>query len=1124
MRDGIWLAYLANALDKDFPSKKVYEGDSHLQYRYSDNINIFMDYMRRVAFPEIFHFELTDLYEKKNFPKVVYCIHALGCFLSGKGVAAPMKNLVGKLEFTPDEIEEVSQALAQTGVALPCFKGVTKHVARATGQEISASDLKSSASVSDVRSAELKSPEESHYSEEDKIEEEVNEEQPESAEAGEEASDVTIGQESADIEDVQEGDDMAAALENAAIIVQRVFRETLAKDEAQLISDIKKAVHTVESKYLSSKAIIEKISHIHKDRMATIIQRAYRRYLAKSELEKMKNEFEAKMHSEVDNALKRLKSSAAPNLADISLLLKSIGSTGENYILERECEYRRRELTRAINESYTIQRDVNNVDKKISLLVHNKQETAEASKFSKKKKVRQPKSHSKLSGMFQNSGNLGTSKTSIGAAPETLPGSAIPTNRTASSLRLNLGSSALIKSCYGELSLLLRTHTKHLASLLVICSRRESPSTFKIFEEFAKALLSDCSTLEDEYLYIGLIIELAKLEIAEHLKVESLFKSNLIFVNFFISFMRLGKNAEYVKSLFQHLVVSVVGDNTLDLDLDPVSIYDKESKKQAVSMGEKKLEETVVALSSLKNNPTVKATLEHHIKRLADTSLRFLSSITSSSDNMPIGVKYVLTQLKVCMLKYFPDNAEDVMKFISILVYYKCFSPVIGMPDKYDIIEGPIPLAANSNLAEISRMLNQISTCKLLTLPNSPDSGDLNDFIIDSHRIFRNFLDEITEVYALPGYNEFDLIINALSPDEKIVIHLKESDMYVIHRFLLEYLKDVAAGKSSDSLGRILRTLPPPPVTDSREMDGNRVELVLDGMFPINEEDLVFHYRLLLVKAKELVMTVLKIQSGDNVFDLLEYPVESHHETKFLKLLREKHPIMLVNSMSCDPSDFVIEYSAPNKQVGVSHSNLMLNAASDTSPPPSVSGFAPLSESISVEKSPVHVNLSAQAGPASDNTTHKPDTPISVTNPASYVDLILERHNVDITFAKFKRITLEVMSKLEKNGEVLKSNKYCDIISHIVAFIVMQKGEPMHMKKVLAMLNAKLQKINEKNAFLREQKNSYDEYISVILANMVPNRRSVCFYPLNSHLCIVAYIILAICSLISLPTWKPLHI
>lgn len=66
-----------------------------LQYRHSDNINIFLDFVRRVGLPEViddvirfienltilvlqsFIFEFTDLYNKKNIPKVIYCIHAL---------------------------------------------------------------------------------------------------------------------------------------------------------------------------------------------------------------------------------------------------------------------------------------------------------------------------------------------------------------------------------------------------------------------------------------------------------------------------------------------------------------------------------------------------------------------------------------------------------------------------------------------------------------------------------------------------------------------------------------------------------------------------------------------------------------------------------------------------------------------------------------------------------------------------------------------------------------------------------------------------------------------------------------------------------------------------------------
>lgn len=65
-----------------------------LDFRHSDNINVFFNFVRGVGLPEVsvvhrsclesfltasqsFIFELTDLYEKKNFPKVIYCIHAL---------------------------------------------------------------------------------------------------------------------------------------------------------------------------------------------------------------------------------------------------------------------------------------------------------------------------------------------------------------------------------------------------------------------------------------------------------------------------------------------------------------------------------------------------------------------------------------------------------------------------------------------------------------------------------------------------------------------------------------------------------------------------------------------------------------------------------------------------------------------------------------------------------------------------------------------------------------------------------------------------------------------------------------------------------------------------------------
>ncbi len=85
--------------------------------------------MKNVGLPSYFYFELTDLYDKKNIPKVIYCIHALSHFLNKSGLgkhqfilAPSIQNLVGELNFTKEEIENQEKELV--GVTMPVFHDV----------------------------------------------------------------------------------------------------------------------------------------------------------------------------------------------------------------------------------------------------------------------------------------------------------------------------------------------------------------------------------------------------------------------------------------------------------------------------------------------------------------------------------------------------------------------------------------------------------------------------------------------------------------------------------------------------------------------------------------------------------------------------------------------------------------------------------------------------------------------------------------------------------------------------------------------------------------------------------------------------------------------------------------
>ena len=123
LRDGVILAEVIQAF---YPDQHIRIFRHHkLQFRHSDNIAVFFQFLADMELPELFRFELVDLYEKKNIPKAIYCIHALSWLLFRKGlVDFRIGNLVGQLEFEHHELEEMQKGLDKAGVSMPSFAGM----------------------------------------------------------------------------------------------------------------------------------------------------------------------------------------------------------------------------------------------------------------------------------------------------------------------------------------------------------------------------------------------------------------------------------------------------------------------------------------------------------------------------------------------------------------------------------------------------------------------------------------------------------------------------------------------------------------------------------------------------------------------------------------------------------------------------------------------------------------------------------------------------------------------------------------------------------------------------------------------------------------------------------------
>ncbi|CAL1687839.1 unnamed protein product [Lasius platythorax] len=131
LRNGVYLAKLGHFMAPNvLPLNKIYDTEQRrykavgLQFRHTDNINHFLKCLASTQLPLTFLPETTDIYDKKNMPRVIYCLHALSTHLFKLGKAPPMQDLYGKVNFSDEEIDAVSKELQKYGIQLPPFQKI----------------------------------------------------------------------------------------------------------------------------------------------------------------------------------------------------------------------------------------------------------------------------------------------------------------------------------------------------------------------------------------------------------------------------------------------------------------------------------------------------------------------------------------------------------------------------------------------------------------------------------------------------------------------------------------------------------------------------------------------------------------------------------------------------------------------------------------------------------------------------------------------------------------------------------------------------------------------------------------------------------------------------------------
>ncbi|CCJ28108.1 unnamed protein product, partial [Pneumocystis jirovecii] len=851
LRDGIILARLVKVFAPDLVPR-IFEA-TRLQFRHSDNINRFFQFIEKMNLPNIFRFELTDLYEKKNIPKVIYCIHALSFLLSHAGLAVSIGNLIGKLEFTDEEIKNTQRDLDIAGVSLPNFK----NIGNAFAGEIDVSKEKIN-----------KSNEYSHF-EKDAF--------------ALKFQTVCRGflfrkKLLEKFQDLLYEEDMILALQACirGFFVRKVFSKKVI--EYRRFKEWTRKIQAVSKGYLIRKFYLRWKSSIHyyEDfviKIQTIIRGNFARkqycFLVDSLVFNTESVIKLQSYSRgmltrraFDKIIMRfqlMKQYSVPLQAQcrgvlirkkLEDILISLHSGNDTIVLFQS--HIRGMLARSKFNS------------KMEYYKENMQKIIKIQSFVRGKL--QGRAYKSLS-MFKNEFLILLIFLVVGKNPPvgTIKNFVHLLNDNNFDFEEEIEMESLRKlivQCVranedaeehiAQLDLKIALLVKNMVTLDDVIRHQKRFSSGNLFHSYFER------SSENSF-------DLKALNKSSREKLE-LYQGNV-------------KERKYLKNLFKPLIKKMIENNHLDLESDPVmeELMTGERTKRSVNL------ERTEAIQ----DPETRDLFIKHLQDLRDWTEKFIDAIEASVHEMPYGLRYIARETYRTLLTRFSDQSpSEILKFIGYIIHYRYLNPVILAPDSFDIIESTIPTLQRKNLAEISKILVQITTGKLFD-KNDVFLQPLNVYVETAIQRMIKVLKTVIDVQDAERYFEMDEF-DDLTSTQKPILYIKTSEIFLIHSLVYNEI-DIMAPNQDDQLRDIVKQLG--SLSNNEEfvkISSNEIDLILSPRL-VHVENSNSEIRSLFVETKHYILYIIRVQTGSNLMEILIKPVHPDDEIKWKQILSEEN-------------------------------------------------------------------------------------------------------------------------------------------------------------------------------------------------------------------------------------------
>uniref|UniRef100_A0A8C3BJD8 IQ motif containing GTPase activating protein 2 n=1 Tax=Cairina moschata TaxID=8855 RepID=A0A8C3BJD8_CAIMO len=458
---------------------------------------------------------------------------------------------------------------------------------------------------------------------------------------------------------------------------------------------------------------------------------------------------------------------------------------------------------------------------------------------------------------------------------------------------------------YQHLFYLLQTNPMYLAKLIFQMPQNKST---KFMDTVIFTLYNYASNQREEYLLLKLFKTALEEEINSKVdQIQDIVTGNPTVIKMVVSFNRGARGQNTLRQLLAPVVKEIMDDKSLIINTSPVDVYKSWVNQLEMQTGEaSKLPYDVTTEQALTHTEVV-SKLESSIQSLRAVTDKVLTSIFSSLNMMPYGMRYIAKVLKSSLHEKFPDATEDeLLKVVGNLLYYRYMNPAIVAPDGFDIIDmtagGQIHPDQRRNLGCVAKVLQHAASNKLFE-GESEHLSSMNAYLSQTYQKFRNFFQaacDVPEPEEKFNIDEYSDMVTLSKP----VIYISIEEIINTHSLLLEH-QDAIATEPNDLLNELLEGLGPVPDVESflgegsvdpndpnRESTLNQlakteISLSLMSKYELREgedQDL----KSLMIKTKRLIVDVIRTQPGDTLLEILETTATAQQESEHLKLVEKR--------------------------------------------------------------------------------------------------------------------------------------------------------------------------------------------------------------------------------------------